>query len=241
MAGIRLLVVNANDELCEDVAGYLKNENLLVDSLREPRKIALQIEDVAPSLILLYHSSQRDSGFGLLREIRRQIDVPVIMLLAGGTNEADMIIALELGADDCLFLPFVKQELLARVRAVVRRSTIRQERPRSGLRSIVYRFSGWHLHQPSRLLVSPQGLRVSLSKLEYALLSSLIRAAGRTLTREFLIEDSRIHNDAFDRAVDVLIYRLRRKLRHTRARPIIETVPGHGYRLCVPVERLAFK
>jgi two-component system, OmpR family, response regulator len=192
--------------------------------------------------VLLCHTPPCNDGFALLRAIRTQSDVPVIMITGVSTDEVERIVGLELGADDCLTAPFNQRELLARIRAVMRRNAIRQEAPRRGLHSVVYKFSGWQLNERRRQLINPQGTEVPLSKREYALLTAFVTAPGRLLSREYLIDSTRGNTDVFDRSIDVLVHRLRLKLDpDSCASSIIETQRGYGYRFCSPVERIAFK
>jgi two-component system, OmpR family, response regulator len=239
----RILIANDNGELRSNVADYLERQNMsVVGSLAGREEIVRQIEQFAPSLVLLYHTPQRSDGPGTLRDIRAKSDVPVIVITGIGTDEADRIVGLELGADDCVTVPFNRRELFARIRAVLRRNAIRQDGPGRGLNSVVYKFSGWQLHQGRHQLINPQGSEASLSKAEYALLIAFVAAPGRLLTREYLISAARVNSDIFDRSIDVLVHRLRRKLDLDRsAASMIETERGFGYRFCASVERVAFR
>jgi DNA-binding response OmpR family regulator len=240
MNDIRLLIVNDNGELRSNVADYLETWNICIGSLEPLEGSLVKIEAFAPGLVLLYHSLLRADGFGLLKEIRASSDVPVIMIAATGTDEADRIVGLELGADDCLITPFSARELLARIHAVLRRNMIRGDEPRWDLALIVYRFAGWQLHEHAEQLIDPRGSKVRLSRVEYALLTAFIRAPGRTLTREYLLSATYGSADVFDRTIDIGIYRLRQKLGGD-ALSIIATERGHGYRFCASVERVAFR
>jgi two-component system, OmpR family, response regulator len=229
MHDIRLLIVNDNGELRSGVADYLETRNICIGLF-------------APGLVLLYHSLPGSDGFGILKEIRACSDVPVIMIAAAGTDEADRIVGLELGADDCLIAPFSAQELRARIRAVFRRSMIRSDEPRCDLASIVYRFAGWQLHGHFEELIDPQGSKVRLSRIEYALLTAFLRAPGRTLTREYLLSATYTGADVFDRTIDLGVCRLRRKFGGDAfASSIISTERGRGYQFCASVERVAFR
>jgi DNA-binding response OmpR family regulator len=242
MNGIRLLIVNDNGELRSSVADYLETQNIYIGSLEPLEGSLVKIEAFAPGVVLLYHSLLRADGFGLLRAIRACSDVPVIMIAATGTDEADRIVSFELGADDCLTAPFSARELLARVKAVIRRNTIRCDEPRRGLDAIVYGFSGWQLHEHPQQLIDPRGSKIPLSRLECALLTAFVRAPGRILTREHLLSATQASSDVFDRTIDLGVYKLRRKLGgDVFASSIIATERGRGYRFCASVERVAFK
>ena len=242
MNDIRLLIVNDSGEPASSVARYLEAQDVHVCSLGPVEGPLLKIEAFAPDLVLLCHSPRCADGFGLLKEIRAHSDVPMIMIATAGTDEADRIVGLELGADDCLIAPFNARELLARIRAVLRRNMIARDEPRRGLDSIIYRFSGWQLHEHPRLLIDPQGSKIRLSRIEHALLAAFVRAPGRILTREHLLSATHPTDDVFDRTIDLRIYRLRRKLGSDALAPsIISTERGHGYRFCASVERVAFR
>jgi two-component system OmpR family response regulator len=145
-------------------------------------------------------------------------------------EEVDRVVGLELGADDYLAKPFGLRELLARVRAVLRGHQMgrapRARDPEMG----GYRFNGWSLERRTRRLVNPDGAPVSLTNSEYALLLAFLKAPQRPLTREGLLQATRVREDIFDRSIDVQVLRLRRKLDiEPDAPPIIETERGVGY------------
>ncbi|MEZ0496094.1 response regulator [Sphingomonas sp. IW22] len=186
-------------------------------------------------LILLDIMLPGTSGIDLCRRIRQQSDVPVIFISAKG-SEVDRVIGLELGADDYLPKPFGTRELIARVRAVLRRWESKgqaDERSKG-----IARFEGWTVDLPRRELRSPTDAVVELTGAEFDLLAVLIDHAQRVIARERLIELSRTRiGDASDRSIDVLVSRLRRKL-STDERPApIVTVRGVGYMLSAPVTR----
>lgn len=186
-------------------------------------------------LVLLDVMLPGTSGIDLCRTIRQSSQVPIIFISAKG-SETDRVVGLELGADDYLAKPFGTRELIARVRAVLRRRSLEPETTRrpSGL----LRFDGWTANLPRRELISPSGAVVDLTGGEFDLLVALCDHAQRVLARERLIELSRARlGDSSDRSVDVLVSRLRRKLSSAgKAAPII-TVRGIGYMMNVPVER----
>jgi DNA-binding response OmpR family regulator len=186
-------------------------------------------------LVLLDVMLPGTSGIDLCRQIRRQSDVPIIFISAKGA-ETDRVIGLELGADDYIAKPFGTRELIARIRAVLRRHSI--ERAPADREQGLLRFDGWTLNLPRRELLSPTGAGVDLTGAEFDLLVSFCDHAQRVIARERLIELSRTRlGDSSDRSVDVLVSRLRRKLSSAgKAAPII-TVRGVGYMLNAPVER----
>jgi DNA-binding response OmpR family regulator len=177
-------------------------------------------------------------GLDVLRELRSSSDVPVIIITGHRRDEIDRVVGLELGADDYVTKPFNLRELLARVRAIIRRldrtrASLPREPERGG-----YRFSGWRLNPRTRKLTDPNGADVALTKGEYALLVAFLNAPQRPLSREHLLQATRIHEDVFDRSIDVQILRLRRKLEHDASAPqIIQTERGVGYVFARQVER----
>ena len=185
-------------------------------------------------LVLLDIMLPGTSGIDLCREIRRTSDVPIIFISAR-SSETDRVIGLELGADDYLPKPFGTRELIARVRAVLRRHSI--ERAPANREKGELEFNKWRINLPRRELKSPTGAVVDLTGAEFDLLVSLCDNAQRVIARERLIELSRTRlGDSSDRSVDVLISRLRRKLSGSDGPAPIITVRGVGYMLNTPVE-----
>jgi two-component system, OmpR family, response regulator len=186
-------------------------------------------------LVLLDIMLPGTSGIDLCRELRRISDVPVIFISAKG-SETDRVVGLELGADDYLPKPFGTRELIARIRAVLRRHSI--ERAPADREKGELEFNGWTVNLPRRELLSPTGAAVDLTGAEFDLLVSLCDNAQRVIARERLIELSRTRlGDSSDRSVDVLVSRLRRKLSSAGNPAPIITVRGVGYMLNAPVER----
>ena len=195
----------------------------------------LALEQGPVDLVLLDIMLPGTGGIDLCRALRRTSDVPIIFISAKG-SETDRVVGLELGADDYIAKPFGTRELVARVRAVLRRPALdrregARERGQVG-------FDGWTVDLPRRELTSPDGAHVELTGAEFDLLVALLDHGGRVIARERLIELSRTRlGDSSDRSVDVLVSRLRRKLsRADRPAPIV-TVRGVGYMLKAPVER----
>jgi len=178
-----------------------------------------------------------EGGLEIARWLRSQGDVPIVMLTAMG-EETDRIIGLELGADDYVSKPFNPRELLARIRAVLRRAGDTVER-RSDVSNRNMRFAGWTLEPARRRLLNPEGAEVALTGGEYDLLVALVDRANRVLTRDMLLDLLRGRQAGpYDRAIDVAISRLRRKLEDDgRNAQLIKTVRGGGYVLAATVER----
>ncbi|MES1974521.1 MAG: response regulator transcription factor [Pseudomonadota bacterium] len=186
-------------------------------------------------LVLLDIMLPQTSGIDLCRALRQQSDVPIIFVSAKN-SEMDRVVGLELGADDYLPKPFGTAELLARVRAVLRRGGLnrRHGKPEQG----VLTFDGWSVDVSRRELTSPSGGMVDLTGAEFDLLISLLDHAGRIIARERLLELSRTRlADSSDRSIDVLVSRLRRKLSQGDKPAPIVTVRGVGYMFNTTVVR----
>ena len=181
----------------------------------------------------------QENGLDLLREIRSSSDVPVIIITGHRRDDIDRVVGLELGADDYLIKPFNLRELLARVRAVLRRFDVGHVAQAHDHERGRFRFSGWLLDRKARRLTDPAGDPVALTKGEYALLLAFLEAPQRPLSREHLLQATRLHEDVFDRSIDVQILRLRRKLERDPSAPrVIQTERGVGYVFAIPVERV---
>ncbi|HUA76077.1 MAG TPA: winged helix-turn-helix domain-containing protein, partial [Acetobacteraceae bacterium] len=173
------------------------------------------------------------------REIRTRSDVPVIITTGYQSEEIDRVVGLELGADDYVTKPFGLRELLARIRAVLRRQELGRIASRREAEQGSSRFAGWTLERKSRRLTNPDGVHVPLTKGEYTLLVAFLDAPQRPLSREHLLQATRIREDVFDRSIDVQILRLRRKLETNPAAPqLIRTERGVGYVFVPEVVRL---
>jgi len=190
----------------------------------------------AIDLVLLDVMLPGTSGIELCRQIRQRSDVPIIFISAKG-SETDRVIGLEIGADDYLPKPFSTRELIARVRAVLRRGGV--ERQGGVSRQNEAHFEGWSVNFPRRELKSPTGAIVDLTGAEFDLLSSFLSNPQRVIARERLIELSRNRlGDSSDRSIDVLVSRLRRKLQGAGQHAPITTVRGVGYMLNAEVMRI---
>ena len=193
------------------------------------------LDSTAVDVVLLDIMLPGTNGLDLCRQIRQRSDVPIIFVSAKGT-ETDRVIGLEVGADDYLSKPFDSRELVARIRAVLRRG--RMERPDDDKGRNHARFDGWSVDFRRREVLSPTGAVVDLTGAEFDLLSSFLDNAQRVIARERLIELSRSRlGDASDRSVDVLISRLRRKISHEDRKAPIVTVRGIGYMFSADVTR----
>lgn len=187
-------------------------------------------------LVLLDIMLPGTNGLDLCRALRQKSDVPIIFISAR-SSETDRVVGLELGADDYLAKPFGTRELVARVRAVLRRPALGRVGSEPEAKSI--RFDGWTANLPRRELLSPSGASIELTGAEFDLLIALLDHAQRVIARDRLIELSRTRlGDSSDRSIDVLVSRLRRKLSSDGKEAPIITVRGIGYMINVPAERL---
>jgi DNA-binding response OmpR family regulator len=234
-----VLVVEDDPALQRMILNYFGENNIRTLVANNRQEMVDQLGDVGVNLVILDLRLGSEDGLDLLREVRLSSDVPVIIITGHRRDDIDRVVGLELGADDYLTKPFNLRELLARVRAVLRRFDVGRAAPTRDPERGRFRFSGWQLDRRIRQLTDPAGAPVALTKGEYAMLLAFLEAPQRPLSREQLLQATRIHEDVFDRSIDVQILRLRRKLeRDPRAPRVIRTERGVGYVFAVPVERL---
>ncbi|MBE7210351.1 MAG: response regulator [Gluconacetobacter diazotrophicus] len=232
-----ILIVDDDREIRDLLARFLERNRFRVSTARDGRDARRAWNNGHYQLVVLDLMLPGESGLDLARWMRTQGNVPIIMLTAMG-EETDRIIGLELGADDYVPKPFNPRELMARMRAVMRRTAERDDRRAEG-DARVLRFAGWTLEPLRRRLLNPDGAEVALTGGEYELLVALLDRANRVLTRDMLLDLLRGRQAGpFDRAIDVAISRLRRKLEDDgRNAQVIKTVRGGGYVLAADVER----
>jgi len=234
----RILVVDDDPAMRQMVVSYLEEQDMRAIPAAGRQEMVRQLAGHEPNLVILDLRLGKDDGLDLLRELRSHSDVPVIITTGYRRDEVDRVVGLELGADDYMLKPFGLRELLARVRAVLRRREAGAAAPRGPERGRC-RFAGWQIDRRQRRLTAPDGSPVPLTKGEYALLTAFLDAPQRPLSREHLLQATRIHEDVFDRSIDVQILRLRRKLEIDPSEPrIIQTERGVGYVFALPVEVL---
>ncbi len=232
-----ILVVDDDREIRDLLARFLERHRLRVTAVRDGREARRAWANGHYHLVVLDLMLPGESGLDLARWMRGQSNVPIVMLTAMG-EETDRIIGLELGADDYVPKPFNPRELLARIRAVLRRAgDAPEQRTDPAARTLV--FSGWTLEPARRRLLNPEGAEVALTGGEYDLLLALVERANRVLTRDMLLDLLRGRQAGpFDRAIDVAVSRLRRKLEDDgRHAQLIKTVRGGGYVLAATVDR----
>jgi DNA-binding response OmpR family regulator len=233
-----ILIIEDDPALGQMMVEYLERNDLAAQ-VAETRAAALaNYERLDPDLVILDLKLRQEDGLDVLRDIRANGDVPVIIVTGHRLDEIDRVVGLELGADDYLTKPFGMRELLARTRAILRRRVNNLMQSQRKSESGKWRFAGWELRLKTRQLRNPAGEVVPLTKGEYALLLAFVEAAERPLSREYLLQATRVHEDIFDRSIDVQILRLRRKLEKDASLPqVIKTERGVGYVFAVPAER----
>src|SRR6266850_1953923 len=233
-----ILVVDDDPAVRHLISDYFGEHGIQTVSATGRSAAARQLAAGDTSAIILELRLGQDNGFDLLREIRSSSDVPVIILTGRSGDDVDCVVGLELGADDYLTKPFGIRELYARFRAVLRRRVNGGSLRTRDVEHGGYKFGGWQLDRRSRRLIDPQDRPVTLSKCEYGLLLAFLNAPERPLSREYLLQATRLHEDIFDRSIDVQVLRLRRKLEGDPKVPrIIKTERGVGYVFAIPVEQ----
>lgn len=234
-----VLVVEDDAALQRMIVNYFGENNIRTLVAGGRQQMVRQLGSTEVNLVILDLRLGQEDGLDLLREVRSSSDVPVIIITGHRRDDIDRVVGLELGADDYLTKPFNLRELLARVRAVLRRFDSGRTVPARDAGRGRFRFCGWQLDCRTRRLTDPDGAAVTLTKGEYALLLAFLEAPQRPLSREHLLQATRVHEDVFDRSIDVQILRLRRKLERDPSAPrVIQTERGIGYVFAVPVERV---
>lgn len=231
-----VLIVEDDPSLRTLLARRLQESGFKAISAQSAPEAYRALSDHDIDLVLLDVMLPGTSGLDICRTIRRDRNLPIIILSAR-TDETDRVLGLELGADDYVPKPFSTKELLARIRAVLRRGSSEWQKPQS--QRGIARFQGWTLDLRRHELTAPSGAGVELSGAEYGLLVVLLDNAQRVIGRERLLELSRSRlSESSDRSIDVLISRLRRKLSQDEGSSnLIRTIRGIGYMLTAPVEQ----
>jgi two-component system OmpR family response regulator len=230
-----ILFVEDDADIRSLVADFLTQNGYRMSVAREGRELDRTLEVSRIDLLILDLMLPKEDGLSLCRRIRATSDIPIIMLTARD-SEIDRVVGLEMGADDYLTKPFSTHELLARIRALLRRANLarapREHRPAS------LSFSGWKLDLGARRLQSADGAAVPLTGGEFELLVAFCEHPRRTLTREQLLDLTRGRAAAlFDRSIDIQVSRLRRKIEENPKDPVlIQTVRSGGYIFAAEVE-----
>jgi len=232
-----VLVVDDDAHLCNLVREYLAQNDFRVTAVSTGKQMLEVIGREAIDLLLLDLRLPGEDGLHLARTVRETSRMPIV-ILTGRAEEADRVMGLELGADDYVTKPFSPRELLARIRAVLRRSQVEAAPPGRDETLRAYRFGGWELNVRLHRLQSPEGKRVEISRGEFSLLCAFLSSPQRILTRDQLLDLSRLHStEVYDRSIDVQILRLRRKIEPDPSNPrFIRTERGAGYYFDAPVK-----
>ncbi|MDB6107192.1 MAG: two component transcriptional regulator, winged helix family [Gammaproteobacteria bacterium] len=234
-----ILVVDDDPQIRDLLEEYLTENALRVSVASSGKELSEILTNEAIDLVVLDLRLAGEDGMAIARALRESSAIPIIML-TGVRDEADRVMGLELGADDYLIKPFSPRELLARMRTVLRRTkstALAQARQRE-LRA--YRFADFELNLRTRRLKRRDGGNIDLTNREFNLLAALLAAPERILTRDQLLEASRVYdNEVYDRSIDVQVLRLRRKIESDPTQPqFIVTERGVGYIFRSPVEVL---
>ena len=236
---IRILVADDDAVILDKIITHLEEHGIRGVAVSAPDDALRAFAECEPDFVIIaLHRGQFD-GFGLLRAIRSRSSVPVIITTSERQGEIDRVVGLELGADDCMTKPIGLRELLARIRSILRRRCTGRELPQRDSARGSYRFGSFLLDRRTRRLMNPAGVPVILTKNEYSLLIAFLEAPQRALSREHLLQATRVHEDVLDRTIDVQVLRLRRKLEADPDAPrVIVTNRGMGYMFGLAVERL---
>lgn len=233
-----VLEVDDDPSIREAIGDYLAGNDIKVTAIASGREIAEVMERNTIDLVLLDLRLPGEDGMAIARKLREASPSLPIIILTGRQDEADRVMGLELGADDYLTKPVSPRELLARIRALLRRSRAQQTLS-EGLQQIrAYRFAGWELNIRLRRLTSPKGENVVLTNADFNLLAAFLAAPQRVLSRDQLLGLSRLHDDeVYDRSIDTQIGRLRKKIQPSDVdAELIQTERGAGYVFTAVVE-----
>jgi len=232
-----ILVIDDDSQIRALLQEYLTENGLRVSIASSGAEMSQILNDEAIDLVVLDLRLGSEDGMAIARSLRDQSAIPIVML-TGVRDEADRVMGLELGADDYLTKPFSPRELLARIRTVLRRAkgSIPVQSRQREIRA--YRFGGFELNLRTRRLKRINGDDIALTNGEFNLLAALLAAPERILTRDQLLEASRVYdNEVYDRAIDIQVLRLRRKIERDPSQPqFIVTERGAGYIFSSAVE-----
>ncbi len=219
----KILIIDDDTKLTGLLAGFLEKYNFAVKAVPTPEEGFGRLRKDLPDLIILDIMLPGMDGFEACRRIRRDYSVPIIMLTARG-DVADRIVGLELGADDYLPKPFEPRELVARIQSVLRRGPDREGKRRVKAGDLEIDFYGY--------TVTKKGVKVELTAMEFELLSLFVRNPGVVLDRDRIFGAIKgLDDDSFDRSIDVMVSRLRRKLGDNPKEPrLLKTIRGSGYK-----------
>ena len=235
-----ILIVDDDKDIRELLEAYLRKHGFKVTAVGNGRRMNAAVESNAIDLIVLDLMLQGEDGLTLCRDLRvlgKAKAIPILMLTARN-EEADRVIGLEMGADDYITKPFAARELVARIRAVLRRTRMLPPNMRVTEAAPTIEFGDWVLSVTGRHLLDRDGTLVSLSGAEYRLLRVFLDHPQRVLTRDQLLNLTQGRDaDPFDRSIDLLVSRLRQRLRDGAREPrYIKTVRNEGYVLAEAIQ-----
>ena len=236
---VHIAVVDDEPDITALLAGYLAGHGFRVTALRSGGELIATMAADPPALVLLDLGLPGEDGFAIARQLREHWRCGHVIVTGRG-DSVDKVVGLEVGADDYVTKPFDLRELLARVKAVLRRIEPASPGPApagAGMQRQRLRFADWELDLDARRLCDPLGRETALTAGEFDLLCAFVRHPGRVLSRDFLLEQTRGRDAGpFDRTVDVQVGRLRKKLEARADDPqIVKSVRGAGYILVAPV------
>jgi len=234
-----ILVVDDDHSMRLMLLEYLAGHGYQADGAATAAEAIAAVANKTYHLVLLDLGLPDGDGVDLARRWREELPISIICI-TGRNEEADLVMGLELAADDYITKPFSLREVLARMRAVLRRSAQPVQVPITrGKHPRAYRFGGWTLNLNTRRLIAPDERVVALTNAEFNLLAVFLSTPGRIISREKLLESTRAFDDIYDRAIDVQILRLRRKLEADPKNPtLLRTERGAGYFLDTEIEPL---
>jgi DNA-binding response OmpR family regulator len=237
-AAVHIAVLDDEADITRLLANYLQGHGYRITQVHSGRALLDLMAGDPPALVLLDLGLPGEDGFSIARQLREHWHCGLVIVTGRG-DAVDKVVGLEVGADDYVTKPFDLRELVARIKAVLRRlapasspAPVAAEGPRDRLS-----FAGWQLDLAARSLSGPEGQAVALTTGEFDLLCTFARHPGRVLSRDFLLEHTRGREAGpFDRTIDVQVGRLRKKLEPDAAEPqLIKSVRGAGYILVPPV------
>ena len=225
-----ILALDDDADLRKLLLEYLSGQDFRVSAVPRGQQMLAILQSEPVDLLLLDLRLPGENGMELARRVREISRVP-ILILSGQSDEADRVMGLELAADDYMVKPFSPRELLARIRAILRRSQSNGAPNFHDDQVRAFRFEGWELNLRLRRLTSAEGSAIPLTNSEFSLLCAFLTAPQRVLSREQLLERSRLHSlEVYDRSIDVTILRLRRKIEADPSNPaLLTTERGAGY------------
>jgi two-component system OmpR family response regulator len=231
-----ILVVEDDREISALVARYLRGNDCRVSLAVDGREMDRVLQESRIDLVVLDLMLPGEDGLSLCRRLRSSSAIPILMLTAK-SEEIDRIIGLETGADDYLAKPFNPRELLARIRAILRRGTGAERPEADEVRRL--HFQGWTLDTALRQVLSPEGARIAITGAEFDLLHALCLRPGRVLSRDQLLDLTQGRSAGpFERSIDVLVSRIRQKIEQDPRTPeIIRTIRSGGYLFAPEVTR----